>query len=210
VGQLFGDWRPGPSSVIEEGAAGPRRDHITKETQQIQIAMAYRAVPFGDPEYYVARSAAAILGGYSSARLFTEVREKRGLCYSVQAGYESFKDRAAVVCYAGTAPERAQQTLDVTLAEIRRLARDGVEAEELEMMRAGLKSSLIMQQESTMARSAALTADWYYLGRVRPLDEIAAALDGLTPAAVSEAAARQDLSGLTIVTLGPQALAWPD
>jgi predicted Zn-dependent peptidase len=210
VERLFGGWRGVSEPAAQSGHSGPHRDHLLKETQQTQIALAYPTVPFGQPGFYEARSAAAILGGYSSARLFTEVREKRGLCYSVQAGYESFKDRAAVVCYAGTAPERAQQTLDVTLAEIRRLARDGVEAEELEMMRAGLKSSLIMQQESTMARSAALTADWYYLGRVRPLDEIAAALDGLTPAAVSEAAARQDLSGLTIVTLGPQALAWPD
>src|SRR5262249_12164936 len=156
-----------------------------------------------DPDYYLARAATTILGGYASARLFTEVREKRGLCYSVYASYESLRDRAAVLCYAGTAADRAQETLDVTLAEVERLARSGVEAEERERRRAGLKTSLIMQQESTMSRSSSLASDWFSLGRVRPLDEIAAALDALTPASVSGFAARQALDDMTILTLGP-------
>ena len=59
-------------------------------------------------------------------------------------------------------------------------------------MRAGLKSSLIMQQESSMSRSGSLASDWFYLGRVRPIDEIAAALDALTPESVGEYAAGQD------------------
>ena len=110
----------------------------------------------------------AILGGYSSARLFTEVREKRGLCYSVYASYEGQLDRAAMLCYAGTSADRAQQTLDVMLAEIERLAREGVALDELETMRAGLKSSLIMAQESSMSRSGSLASDWYYLGTGPP------------------------------------------
>ena len=181
---------PARARRASSGPAGPRRDHILRETQQIQIALAYPAATVASPDYYRARAATAILGGYSSARLFTEVREKRGLCYSVYASYESQRDRAAVLCYAGTSADRAQQTLDVTLAEIDRLGRDGVEAEELETMRAGLKSSLIMQQESSMSRSGSLASDWFFLGRVRPLDEISAALDALTPEAVADYAAR--------------------
>ena len=119
------------------------------------------------------------------------------------------RDRAAVLCYAGTSADRAQQTLDVTLAEVERLGRSGVEPEELETMRAGLKSSLIMQQESSMSRSGALATDWYYLGRVRSLDEISAALDALTTGSVAEFAARQDLAAMTILTLGPNALVVP-
>jgi predicted Zn-dependent peptidase len=210
VGRLFGAWAPGPEPAVQERPAGPARDHILRETQQIQIALAYPAATVASPEYYQARAAIAILGGYSSARLFTEVREKRGLCYSVYASYESQRDRAAVLCYAGTSADRAQETLDVTLDEVRRLAREGVEAEELETMRAGLKSSLIMQQESSMSRSSALASDWYYLGRVRPLDEIAAALDALTPGSVSAYAAGQNLDALTVLTLGPNALKLPE
>jgi predicted Zn-dependent peptidase len=112
-----------------------------------------------------------------------------------------------VLGYAGTSADRAQQTLDVRLAEIERLSREGVALEELEMMRAGLKSSLIMAQESSMSRSGALTSDWYFLGRVRPIEEIAAALDALTPEAVSAyAAGLAQARDLTILTLGPSAL----
>jgi predicted Zn-dependent peptidase len=210
VGRLFGGWGPRPEPAVTERPAGPARDHILRETQQIQIALAYPSATVGSPDYYPARAATAILGGYSSARLFTEVREKRALCYSVYASYESQRDRAAALCYAGTGTDRAQETLDVTVAEVRRLARDGVEAEELETMRAGLKSSLIMQQESSMSRSGSLASDWYHLGRVRTLDEIAAALDALTPGSVSAYAAAQDLDAMTVLTLGPNALKFPE
>ena len=125
---------------MPERPAGPRAILILRETQQIQIALAYPAVTVASPDYYRARAAVAILGGYSSARLFTEVREKRGLCYSVYATYESQLDRAAILCYAGTAADRAQQTLDVMLAEIDRLGREGVALDELDTMRAGLKA----------------------------------------------------------------------
>lgn len=209
VAALLADWTPGADPTPPTGLAGTRREHLVKETQQIQIALAYGTVPFGHADYYLARASAAILGGYSSARLFTEVREKRGLCYSVYAGYESFKDRAAVLCYAGTSADRAQQTLDVTLDEIRRLAATGIDAEELDTMRAGLKSSLIMQQESTMSRSGALASDWYYLGRVRLLEEIAASLDALTPTAINDYLNDQSFDDLTILTLGPTPLTLP-
>ena len=87
-GELFGGWKPQPVPEVVERPAGPHRDHIVRETQQIQIALAYPAATVDSPDYYRARAATAILGGYSSARLFTEVREKRGLCYSVYAAYE--------------------------------------------------------------------------------------------------------------------------
>jgi predicted Zn-dependent peptidase len=209
VGELLGDWKPKPDPQVLIRPAGPKRDHIAKETQQTQIALAYPSVTIHHRDYYLARAATAILGGYSSARLFTEVREKRGLCYTVYASYESHKDRAAVVGYAGTSTDRAQETLDVTLSEIARLADTGVEGEELETMRAGLKSSLIMQQESSMSRSSSLASDWYHLGRVRPLDEVSAALDALTPEAVSDFAGRQDVRDLTLLTLGPTPLRLP-
>ena len=209
VDRLLGDWEPGPEPTVAVRPRGPKRSHIDKETQQIQIALAYPSVTVTHPDYYLARASTAILGGYSSARLFTEVREKRGLCYSVYSSYESHKDRAAVLCYAGTSSDRAQETLDVTLAEIAKLASEGVEAEELDTMRAGLKSSLIMQQESSLSRSGALVSDWYYLGRVRPIEEIASALDALTPQAVGDFAAREASRDLTIVTLGPNPLNLP-
>ena len=197
VGEFFDAWKPQPAPLVVERPAGPPRDHIVRETQQIQIALAYPAATVASPDYYRARAATAILGGYSSARLFTEVREKRGLCYSVYAAYEGQLARAAMLCYAGTSTDRAQQTLDVVLDEIERLGKSGVALEELETMRAGLKSSLIMAQESSMSRSGSLASDWFFLGRVRPIEEIAAELDALSPAAVSEYALKMQTSGPT-------------
>jgi len=209
VARLFGDWEPQPEPSVQVKHVGPSRDHIVKEAQQTQIALAYPTVTVDHPDYYQARAMIGILGGYSSARLFTEVREKRGLCYTVYSSYEGQKDRAAVLCYAGTSTDRAQETLDVTLAEIDRLGKDGVEAEELDTMRAGLKSSLIMQQESSMSRAGSLASDWFYLGRVRSIDEIAGALDALTTASVGDFARSNTTEGMTILTLGPTPLTLP-
>src|SRR5262249_31057133 len=117
-------------------------------------------------------------GGMSS-RLFTEVREKRGLCYSVGATYQTFKDRASILGYAGTTNDRAQETLDVLLAELRRLE-EGVEQEEVDRVKAGLKSALIMQEEPAGAGAATAPSDRSSPARVTPFDEVAANIHPLT------------------------------
>ncbi|MCI0463750.1 MAG: insulinase family protein [Gemmataceae bacterium] len=205
VGRLFGDWMPQepPALRLRKPLAG--RAHLPKETTQTQIAIAYPSVPFGHPDYYAAQGAVHVLSGGMGARLFTEVREKRGLCYAVSASYQTFKDVACVLCYAGTTNERAQDTLDVTLGELVRL-QEGIEKEEVERVQAGLKSSLIMQEESTSARAGALASDWYYLGRVRSLEEIQQAVEGLTPRKIVNHLRRYPPSEFTIVTLGPRRL----
>jgi predicted Zn-dependent peptidase len=205
VGFLLEDWRGSDPPTLELGPKPTRRAHIQKDTTQTQIALAYASAPVGHPDYYAALGGVNVLSGGMSARLFTEVREKRGLCYAVWASYQTFKDRASILCYAGTTNERAQETLDVTLGELRRL-RDGVDPEEIERVQAGLKSSLIMQEESTSARAGTLASDWYYLGRVRSFDEIQAAIDGLTPQGIIAHLERFPVRDLTLVTLGPRAL----
>jgi predicted Zn-dependent peptidase len=205
VERLFGDWPGGAEAPLTLGPASAGVTHLTKETTQTQIGIAYPSVPFGQPDYYAALGAVNVLSGGMSARLFTEVREKRGLCYAVWATYQTFRDRAAILCYAGTTNERAQETFDVTMAELKRLA-DGIEPDEVERVRAGLKSSLIMQDESTSARAGTLASDWYYLGRVRGFDEIQSAINGLTPEGIVGHLRRHPPENFTIVTLGPKAL----
>jgi predicted Zn-dependent peptidase len=205
VERLFGDWDGPAPPRLKVGKQPAKRAHLTKETQQTQIAIAYPSVPIGDTDYYAALGAVNVLSGGMSARLFTEVREKRGLCYAVWATYTTFKDRASVLCYAGTTNERAQETLDVTLGELQRL-QDGISADEVERVQAGLKSSLIMQEESTSARAGTLASDWYYLGRVRSPEEIHEAVSALTPRKIVNHLRRCPPSDFTIVTLGPEAL----
>ena len=209
VERLFGDWRRGDAGGVLPAADAPQSEHIHKDTQQTQIALAYPAAPIGSADYYPARATASVLSGGMASRLFTEVREKRGLCYSVSAWHETFKDRGSMLAYAGTRAERAQETLDVTVGELRRL-RDGVTDDEIDRVKAGLKSSLIMQEESTSARAGAIATDWYYLGRVRSFDEVQAAIDALTPAAVLDYLGRYPVTGLTLVTLGPAPLTMPE
>src|SRR5262249_12712977 len=153
VDRLFGDWEgaPPPSPPPStEGRAAYR--HVHKETAQEQIGVAYPTLSVADPGYYDARMAVEVLSGGMAARLFTEVREKRGLCYSVRASHVNVRGAAAVFAYAGTTPERAQETLDVLTHELKRL-REGVTDEELARARTGLLSALIMQSEATRARS---------------------------------------------------------
>jgi predicted Zn-dependent peptidase len=208
VGNVFGGWTGGAPPVTPGATPPVSYTHIPKETKQTQVTLAYPSAPFSSPDYYLARAAISVLDGGMSSRLFTEVREKRGLCYAVSASHDQVKERAAVLCYAGTETARAQQTLDVIVQVLRGL-RDGVTDEELDRVKAGLKTSLIMQQESTGARAGAMAAEWYHLGRVRPLDEVQAAIDGTTPPKLMDFLDRHPARGFTVVTLGAEPLTVP-
>jgi predicted Zn-dependent peptidase len=205
VERLFGDWKGGENPPLRYGPAPEKRAHLGKELEQTQIAVAFPSVPVGDADYYAALGAVNVLSGGMSARLFTEIREKEGLCYSVSASYQTLKDRASVVCYAASLNEQAQRTLDLLVHELRRLPR-GVSDEEVQRVRVGLKTSLIMQQESTNARAGSLASDWYYLGRVRGFDEIQSAIEALTPAAVVAHLRRHPPRDFSVVILGPRKL----
>jgi len=205
VGELLGDWQPGQAYPITERPAGPAHDHLPYDSEQTHLAVAWASVPYRDPDYYQAWGAASALGGGMSARLFTEVRERRGLCYSVYASYHTLRDRGTVHCYAGTSAERAQETLDVLLAEVVRLGR-GIEEHELGRVKARSKSALVMQQESSFARSATVARDWYHLGRARGLEEVSRQIDGLTCASINVFLAAHPPGDFTIVTLGPREL----
>jgi predicted Zn-dependent peptidase len=210
VERLFGDWPAGEVvAVTPEATHTPQSGHVEKDTQQTQVALAFGSARVGDPDYYAARAAAGVLSGGMSSRLFTEVREKRGLCYSVSAWHEPLKDRGSMFAYVGSAVNQAQEALDVLVGELKRL-KDGVTDDEIDRVKAGLKSSLIMQDESTSARAGAMATDWYYLGRVRSFDELQAAINGLTPAAILGYLDRFPVKNLTVVTLGPTPLRLPE
>jgi len=205
VESLFGDWKPAADTPLKLGKRPKPQPHLAKKTSQTQIAIAYPSVPVQHPDYYAALGAVNVLSGGSSSRLFTEVREKRGLCYAVWATYRMIMDEACILCYAGTTTERAQETLDVTLAELKRLQK-GIDKEEVERVQAGLKSSLVMQEESTSSRANSLASDWYNLGRIRSFDEILAGINSLTPQRIVTHLRKYPPRDFTIVTLGPKPL----
>ncbi len=208
VESLLGDWRVEPVAKEREEAPVPPITHIPLDSSQCHLALAFDTVPYKHPDYFQAWAAVGVLSGGSSSRLFTEVREKRGLCYTVSASLQSQVDRAAVFCHAGTSAERAQETLDVTCSELVRLA-DGVTKEELDRLKARVKSSLIMQQESTSSRAGSLARDWKHLGRARSLDEVSEAFDAVTAESINAFLEALPPKDFTIVTLGPQPLETP-
>lgn len=209
VGALLGDWTPGEDGAIEESPAAGRYQHLPYDSQQTQIGIAHASVPYRHPDYFQAWGAVGVLSGGMSARLFTEVRERRGLCYSVYATLHTLRNRGAVFCYAGTGAERAQETLNVTAAELIRLAK-GIDEQELNRLKARIKSALIMQQESSSARSSSLARDWYHLGRARTLDEVGQIIDGLTSRSINGYLAQHPPAEFTVVTLGPRELEAPN
>jgi predicted Zn-dependent peptidase len=209
IDRLFGDWKGADEIPLSLGPPPPKRAHLSKELEQTQIALACASVPIGHPDYYAALGAVNVLSGGMSSRLFSEIREKEGLVYSVWATYQIVKDQAAIVCYAGSINDQAQRTLDLLFQELRKLPK-GVTEEEVQRVRVGLKTSLIMQQESTSARAGSLASDWYYLGRVRSFDEIQAAIEQLSPASITEHLQRHPPADFSVVTLGPKPLTIPD
>jgi predicted Zn-dependent peptidase len=205
VGQLLGDWAAVDEPAIMPGEPGGRNAHLTNESNQTQIGIAYKSVPYRDPNYYQASGAVGVLSGGMSSRLFTEVREKRGLCYSVYATSHTLRDQGSVLCYAGASAERAQETLDVILGELARLSQ-GVHAGELDRLKARIKSGLIMQHESSSARSSAVARDWHHLGRARTLEEIGRLVDELSCESINAFLEEHPPADFTVVTLGPNPL----
>jgi predicted Zn-dependent peptidase len=180
--------------------------HEQHEGAQVHIGVMTPTARLSDKDYYDARVAVSVLSGGMSARLFTEVREKRGLCYAIGAQYHNLKDMAGIASYAGSAPEKAQETLDVVISEFNRLA-DGISEEEIQRAKVGLKSSLIMQSESTSARAGGIGMDYYFLGRVRPLEEIKENIDKTSVESVLTFLRSNPFKEFTVVTIGPRELA---
>ncbi|MFM8892451.1 MAG: M16 family metallopeptidase, partial [Planctomycetia bacterium] len=203
--RLFADWEVGTPSTVTTGSRGPRLRHVPHDAHHTHNALAWSAPPYRDDASYEATAALAVLGGGSSSRLFSEVRERRGLCYSVSAGYQTHRDFAMALCYSGTTAARAQETLDVMLAEIRRLPGTIQEAE-LERVKARAKSGLVMQQESSAARAGAIARQWYHLGRIRVLAEELDRYDRLTVRSIEDWLEANPVRDLSVVSLGREPL----
>ncbi len=200
--RVYGRWRGAAEPlVVPPPSTSASVHHIAKESHQVQIALAYPSVSLGHPSYYVARVAIGILSGGMAGRLFVEVREKRGLVYRVGASLSAARGRGAVFASAGTTPENAEQTLSVMVRELRGVG-EGITAEELKRAVVELKSSLIMQSESSSVRAGALVSDWWNIRRLRPLREIQGAIEGVTADAIAQHQEAFPVSPLTLVTLG--------
>lgn len=209
---LLADWK-GKVAEPVMGTAPQRGTyhHINDASAQVHIVLAYEAPREISDDAPCERVLSSVLSGGMSARLFTEVREKRGLCYSVSQSFAAEKDWGQCSAYVGTTPERAQESLSVLVAELRKAVGPAAQIteEEFAVALTGMKSRVIFSGESTSARAHTLASDQHKRGRPRTLDEIAAVYDALTPDQVNAYVKRRAIGPITIVTLGQTPLQPP-
>ncbi|MEW4565766.1 pitrilysin family protein [Bremerella sp. JC770] len=208
VGKLFGSWQRSPGQKSFLGASLPEYVHIPFESSQTHVGLGFAGVPISDPDFYQARAAIGIMSDGMSSRLFSEVREKRGLCYTVYAACNSLKTQGAVLSYAGTSTERAQETLDVMIEQFNDLP-SGVRQDELTRLKARFKSGIIMQQESSSSRASSLAADWYHLGRIRTMEELETILDGISVETINAYLEKNPPKDYRVTTIGAKRLEVP-
>jgi predicted Zn-dependent peptidase len=137
-----------------------------------------------------------------SSRLFQEVREKRGLVYSIYSFSAPYMDGGLFGIYAGTGESEAEELMPVTLEELRKV-QTAVTEQELARARAQVKASLLMSLESTGSRTEQLARQLQVFGRVVPTAETVGKLNAVTTADVQRAAARQFRAKPTLAALGP-------
>lgn len=203
--QLFDSDSHFDSPAITPECRGKSYVHYPTKGAQVHIGLMTAVPPIGTGCYYEFMAAVSVLSGSMSSRLFTEVREKRGLCYAVGARYRSMKDYAGISCYAGTTPDKAQETLDVIMDQFNRL-KNGISDDEMQRAKVGLKTSLIMQCESTASRASGIAGDYFLLGRVRGADEIRDKIANLKPADVEKILQEHPFEKYTVVTIGSKAI----
>ena len=167
--------------------------------------MFFASAPRGHELYYAAQLAVAVLSGSGSSRLFTEVREKRGLAYDVGAFYGARRCGGFVALYAGTTADRADETLAVCRQEIERLAED-VTPDELERAKTVLKGRLFTTGDLPDGRAGRLAEDLFLDGGPRSIAEIARGVDSVALDQIPAYLKAFPPTPSTLVTLGPRAL----
>ncbi|MBN2064876.1 MAG: insulinase family protein [Sedimentisphaerales bacterium] len=203
LGDLLGSWSGASNPDQPELKYAPGYRHLANDGSQTHINLTWPSVHISNPDYYKALLLSNVLSGGMGSRLFTEVREKRGLCYSVSAHQITLANKAAMTAYVGSSPEKAQEALDVILAELAKLPQ-GVSQDELDRAKVGLRASLIMQGESSSSRSVSLASDYLYLKRTRTLSEIEAAINNVSLSDLMDYIIQNPAGNFSLATIGPK------
>jgi len=175
-----------------------------RDLDQVHIVLGFPSVGYGDVDYYPTLLLSTLLGGGMSSRLFQEIREKRGLVYSIYSFSAPYLDGGIFGIYAGTGESEAEELMPVTLEELRKV-QSQVTVTELARARAQVKASLLMSLESTSSRSEQLARQMQVFGRVVAIDETVGKLNAVTTEDVQRAAARHFRSVPTLAAIGPAA-----
>jgi predicted Zn-dependent peptidase len=187
VGERLGDLPASPDGRPNAAKYRGGDNREARDLQETQIMVGFEGRPYTADNFYTAQLLAAILGGGMSSRLFQEVREKRGLCYSIYAFHWSFADTGIFGVHAATGPDDVAELMPVVLGELERAAGD-IDGRELDRARAQLRAGLLMTLESPMGRANQLARQLLLFGRPIPIEELVLKVNSISVADIRKLA----------------------
>lgn len=193
----------GAARELETGASGGVVRVHTKQSDQAHIVVGAPSYPIGHPDRYALQLVGTVLGGGMSSRLFTEVRERRGLAYYVFCGNSSYADAGAIAAQAGVDLNRIDEAIETIVHELRQAASEPVPAEELEKARAFAKGRFVLGLESPHGTIMFGLRREVLEGRTAEPDEVLAGLDAVTAEDVQRVAADVLGGELRLALIGP-------
>ncbi len=176
--QVFGALQNGGDDTSQDAVYNSGEYREARDLEQIHMVLGFRGAPIGTSEFYTLSVLSNLLGGGMSSRLFQEIREERGLVYSIDTFMSAFADTGLFGIYAGTGTEQVTELIPALCDQITGLA-GSLRADEVARSRAQLKSSLLMALESTGARCEQIAQHLLIFGRVLPIDELVARIDAI-------------------------------
>ena len=196
VGGATPDRRP-PDDKVEPLAVSRR------STEQTHLVLAARSVDRLDPQRYALAVVNHVLGGGLSSRLFQEIRERRGLAYSVWSERVGYHDAGSVSVGMGTAPEHVAEVLDIVSTELDRLGEEGITERELTIAKGNLRAETLLACEDSGARMSRIGAGLLLHGEILSVDEVLGRVAALSLEEIHAAAAELVASPRTLSVVGP-------
>lgn len=193
------------TDAIRDAAYAGGDHRAEKPLEQAHIVLGFRGVARDDEDYYTAVALATALGGGMSSRLFQEIREKRGLVYSVFSFHSAYQDDGQFVLYAGTGPDRLPELMPVMAEEIVKVTQDLMSSAELVRAKAQMRASLVMSRESMMTRANQNAKHLIHFGRVLDVQKKLQRIEAVTLDDMRKMAQRIFTSTPTLAGLGPLA-----
>ena len=174
-----------------------------RSTEQAHVVMAARSVDRNDPSRYALAVLNHVLGGGLSSRLFQEIRERRGLAYSVWSERVAYGDAGFLSIGLGTSPEHVAEILDIVTDQLAALGADGITDRELTIAKGNLRAETLLACEDSGARMSRIGAGMLLHGEVLAVDDVLARVEALTSEEIHDAARVLVAAPRTLSVVGP-------
>ena len=176
---------------------------VEKDLEQAHVVLGFKGIRRDDPDFFSASVLGTVLGGGMSSRLFQEVREKRGLVYSIYSSHSAYHDDGQFEIYAGTGPESLNKLIPVTCAELVKIMEKPISETELNRAKAQLKAGILMSRESMLSRSNRQAKYLINYNRAPDIKQIIGLVDNVTPESVQRMAQKIFAGKPTLAAFGP-------